>query len=394
MTADRPLLPDPKPGIWRRILRIAIFVAALYVFLLSIQLLSGSLKLLGKPFAETLIQFTDNPIIGLFIGILATALIQSSSATTSIVVSFVAATIILPSGEVQPVLTVTNAIPIIMGANIGTTITNTLVSLYHISRKEEFTRAFPSAMVHDIFNLLSVAVLLPIEIFFHPIQRVSGFLSGAQALQGVGFKMWSPLKAVVKPVANGVIDLVRWITGTEGFWDKGFAVITIPLALVLLFFGLQFMVKNMRKLAGSKTEVVIDKYLFGGPVRAFLLGVVITAVIQSSSVTTSFVVPLVGAGLIALEQIFPYTLGANIGTTVTAILAALATGTPEGIQVAFAHLIFNIFGIAVWYPLKIVPLTLARLVGKSVTKHRWLAFVYIVVIFIIIPVGLILLLRR
>ncbi|MBD3286059.1 sodium dependent phosphate transporter, partial [candidate division WOR-3 bacterium] len=213
-------------------------------------------------------------------------------------------------------------------------------------------------------------------------------------LHDVGFKMWSPLGAVVKPVSNGLIDLVRLITGTQGFWEKGFALITIPLALVLLFFGLQFMVKNMRKLAGSKTEVVIDKYLFGGPVRAFLLGVVITAIIQSSSVTTSFVVPLVGAGLIALEQIFPYTLGANIGTTVTAILAALATGTPEGIQVAFAHLLFNIFGIAVWYPLKIVPLTLARLVGKSVVKHRWLAFVYIIVIFIIIPVGLILLLRR
>jgi sodium-dependent phosphate cotransporter len=162
----------------------------------------------------------------------------------------------------------------------------------------------------------------------------------------------------------------------------------------MMFFGLKFMVDNMRKLVGSKTEVVIDKYLFGGPIRAFLLGIVITAVIQSSSVTTSFVVPLVGAGLVALEQIFPYTLGANIGTTVTAILAALVTKSPEGVQIAFAHLIFNIFGIIIWYPLKIVPLTLARLIGKSVVKHRWLAFVYIVVIFIIIPLGLIFILRR
>ena len=124
------------------------------------------------------------------------------------------------------------------------------------------------------------------------------------------------------------------------------------------------------------------------------MGLVITAVIQSSSVTTSFIVPLVGAGLVVLERIFPYTLGANIGTTVTAIIAALVTGSPFAIQVAFAHLIFNIFGIAIWYPLKIVPLTLARLVGKSVANRRWLAFIYIAVIFIIIPVGLILLLRR
>lgn len=370
--ADKSLVPDPRPGVFKRILRILIFVAALYGFLLSIQLISGSLKLFGVDFAETLISLTDNPILGLFIGVLVTVLIQSSSATTSIVVGFVAA----------GTISVENAIPIVMGANIGTTVTNTLVSLYHISRKEEFTRAFPSAMIHDIFNLLAVAVLLPLEIFLHPIGHVSGFL--ARAFEGVGgLKVVGPLAVAVKPVAKAIIHLV----GSKAYFS-------LPIALVMLFFGLKFMVDNMRKLVGSKTEIVVDRYLFGGPLRALLLGLVITAIIQSSSVTTSFIVPIVGAGLITLEQIFPYTLGANMGTTITAILAALVTGSPFAIQVAFAHLIFNIFGIAIWYPLKVVPITLAKLIGKSVARHRWLAFVYIAVIFIIIPVGLILLLRR
>jgi sodium-dependent phosphate cotransporter len=369
--ADKPP-PQAPSSVFRRILRIAIFVAALYAFLLSIEMISGSLKLLGMPFAECLINLTNQPVIGLFIGILVTVLIQSSSATTSLVVCFVAA----------GTLSVEHAIPIVMGANIGTTITNSLVSLYHVSRRDEFTRAFPAAMVHDIFNLLAVLVLLPIEIFLHPIGYVSGFL--AKGFAGVGgFKVLGPLQIAVKPVAKAIICLV----GSKVYFS-------LPIALVLLFFGLKFMVDTMRRLAGSKTEVVIDRYLFGGALRAFFLGLVVTAVIQSSSVTTSFIVPLVGAGLVVLEQIFPYTLGANVGTTVTAILAALVTGSPFAIQVAFAHLIFNIFGISIWYPLKIVPLSLARLIGKSVAKHRWLAFVYILVIFIIIPLGLILLLRR
>jgi sodium-dependent phosphate cotransporter len=150
----------------------------------------------------------------------------------------------------------------------------------------------------------------------------------------------------------------------------------------------------MRKLTGSKTDVFIDRYLFGGPIRAFLVGMIITSVIQSSSVTTSFVVPLVGAGLVTLEQIFPYTLGANIGTTVTAILASLVTGSPLAIQVAFAHSLFNIFGTVLWYPLRIVPVTFAKGLGRLVAWKRWMAFVYIAIVFIIIPVGLILLLRR
>jgi sodium-dependent phosphate cotransporter len=374
---DKPP-PKASPSVFKRILRIAVFVAALYAFLLSIEMISGSLKLLGMPFAEALIKMTSNPVIGLFIGILVTALIQSSSATTSLVVSFVAAQTITGAS----LLPVEHAIPIIMGANIGTTVTNVIVSLFHISRKDEFIRAFPAATLHDMFNILSVIVFFTIEVFFHPIGYVSGKL--AQWFAGVGgFKVVSPLAFVVKPVARAIIHLL----GSRFYF-------TLPVAALLLFGGLRFMVDGMRKLVGSRTEVFIDRYLFGGPVRAFLVGLTITAAIQSSSVTTSFAVPLAGAGLLTLDQLFPYVLGANIGTTVTAILASLVTGSPLAIQVAFAHLLFNIFGTALWYPLKIVPLSLARLLGKIVSKRRWFALVYLAVVFVIIPVGLILLLRR
>ncbi|MGB5893124.1 MAG: Na/Pi symporter [Ignavibacteriaceae bacterium] len=116
----------------------------LYLFFLSLGMMGGSLKLFGKDFSETLIATTTNPFIGLFIGILATSVIQSSSSTTSIVVGMVAA----------GALTIESAIPIVMGANIGTSITNIIASLPQIKRNNEFRRAFSAAIVHDFFNVL------------------------------------------------------------------------------------------------------------------------------------------------------------------------------------------------------------------------------------------------
>ena len=115
------------------LIKNAILIAlTLYVFLISIKLMGGAFKLFGNDFAHQLITFTTNPLVGLFIGILATSLVQSSSATTSVIVGLVASN----------ALSITNAIPMIMGANIGTSITNTLVSLAHIHKKDEFKKAF------------------------------------------------------------------------------------------------------------------------------------------------------------------------------------------------------------------------------------------------------------
>ncbi|HQV33419.1 MAG TPA: Na/Pi symporter, partial [Calditrichia bacterium] len=94
----------------KTILQVIQLLLFLYLFLVSINLMGASMKMFGKGFAETLINNTANPLVGLFIGIFATSLVQSSSTTTSIVVGLVGG----------GVMTVSNAIPIIMGANMGT----------------------------------------------------------------------------------------------------------------------------------------------------------------------------------------------------------------------------------------------------------------------------------
>ena len=92
--------------------------------------------------------------------------------------------------------------------------------------------------------------------------------------------------------------------------------------------------------------------------------------VQSSSITTSTIVPLAGAGVLTLRQIFPFTLGANIGTTVTALLAAI-TGTVAALIAAISHLLFNIFGIIIIYGLpflRAIPLKFAERIADYSIK--------------------------
>jgi len=244
-----------------------------------------------------------------------------------------------------------------MGANIGTTTTAMLVSLGHVTRPAEFERAFAASTVHDFFNVLAALTILPLEILFHPVQKVAVILQ--RLFDGAGgMSLSSPLNAIVEPVAEAV-------TGAIPF--------TIPLAvlaLAALFLALQQMVRVMRGAIISRLENLFNRVLFRNDLASFGLGLVTTATVQSSSATTSLVIPLAGTGVLNLRQIYPYTLGANVGTTVTTILGSLATGNPVAVTVALAHLTFNIMGIAIFYPLAALPIWLATKTGKFAARSR------------------------
>lgn len=333
--------------------------------------MGASLRMFGKGLAETLIATTTNPLVGLFIGILSTSIIQSSSTTTSIVVGLVAG----------GALNVANAIPIIMGANIGTSVTNTLVSLTQIRRATEFRRALAAATVHDFFNVLAVLVLFPLQYFTHFLGKAATFLGDNFQHIG-GLRFLSPVKALTKPP----VDILKDLLGSYPW-------ILLALSLLFLILALTRMVKSLRILVVKKAEAWFDRYLFKTAFRALLVGLLLTAMVQSSSITTSLAVPMAGAGLLTLVQIFPYTLGANIGTTVTAILAALVTGNLSAIIVAFSHLLFNISGMIIWWPFKFVPISIAEKFAGIAVKHKIVAIVYIIVVFFVIPIALISILK-
>ena len=332
-------------------LKPLLIVIYLYLFLYSIKLLGHSFKLFGKGFAETLLNLTSDPFVGLLAGVVATTLVQSSSTTTSIVVGLVA------GGG----LSLTTAIPIIMGANIGTTITNTLVAVGHVTNRVEFRRAFSAGVVHDFFNVGAVIVLFPLEMRFGFIARTAQWLEHGFADVG-GVKLFNPLKAIVHPA----IDLTDALLGSVPYAPFVMAVV----AAIFMFGSLGGLIATMRSLMLARIEVIIHTYLFRNDVMGLLFGIAMTIMVQSSSITTSLIIPLAGAGLVTLRQIFPYTLGANIGTTVTAMLAALATQHEVAITVAFSHLVFNILGIAIFYPLKRLPIGLAEIVGRYASQSK------------------------
>ena len=343
--------------------RLLALLALLYLFFVSISLMGASFKFFGKDFAKNLLETTANPFVGLFIGILATSIVQSSSTTTSMTVALVA------GGG----LDVFNAIPIIMGANIGTSVTCALVSLGHLGRSDEFKRAFASATVHDFFNVLSVVVLFPLQLATNFLGHAAHFL-GVEFAHIGGFKLFNPLKTIVAPS-------VDWLTGVTH--HIGWLMLVI--SVLLLFSALRYIVVNLRALVIGKVEAFFSETLFKSPLRSFMLGLILTMTVQSSSITTSLAVPLAGAGILTLVQIFPLTLGANVGTTITAILAALITGNVAAVTVAFAHSLFNISGIAIWWPGRRVPLWLARTLADQAVKSKVVPLVFILVLFFVVP---------
>ena len=354
--------------------KLAAVFLLLYIFLVSIGLMQSAFRLFGEGFAEHLFTLSSNKFIGLFIGILTTALVQSSSFTTSVVVGLVGG----------GMLDIGHAIPIIMGANIGTSVTNTLVAHGHVTRKDEFRRAAEGALVHDILNILVVMVMFPLELMFGVLETTARAATEVFGSVG-GTTFTSPIKAIVKPATHFVTDLVTKFANVSAPVQ---ATILLVITILLLFMSLYLIVKVLKSLVLSRVESFFSTFIFRNAALGFLVGMIITASVQSSSVTTSLIVPMAAAGILTLEQIFPYTLGANVGTTITAILASLATvstGNMGGVTIAFAHLAFNLFGIGIFYPLRFIPIGLAREVGRRTAENRFFPLLYVILVFFYIP---------
>ena len=354
--------------------RATLVVALLYLFLTGVELLSGGFKTMGAGFVDGLFEGVSNPVAGLFVGLLATVLVQSSSVSTSVIVGLVA------SGVVG----VDEAVPMVMGANLGTTVTNTLASLGHMRRDMEFRRAFAAATVHDFFNILAVIVFLPIELATGYLSSTAGWIT-EQVIGSSGAEFNSPLKAAVKMPAGWVKDLLSGV-GAGGNWMGG---LMILIGLAFIFLALAYITRNMRLLVADRVEAAINRTLGAGSgFVAILLGAIITVSVQSSSITTSVLVPLAASGVLTLENIYPVTLGANVGTTVTALMASLATGNPAAVTVAVVHTLFNLSGIALFYPIRAlrrIPLRLAAGLADVAAERRSTAIIYAVGVFVVVP---------
>uniref|UniRef100_A0A8C0LZP5 Sodium-dependent phosphate transport protein 2B n=1 Tax=Canis lupus familiaris TaxID=9615 RepID=A0A8C0LZP5_CANLF len=444
--------------------KFILLLGFLYFFVCSLDVLSSAFQLVGGKVAGQFFSnnsIMSNPVAGLVIGVLVTVLVQSSSTSSSIIVSMVASSL----------LTVRAAIPIIMGANIGTSITNTIVALMQAGDRNEFRRAFAGATVHDFFNWLSVLVLLPLEAATHYLEVLTNlvvetfnFKNGedAPALLKVItdpftklivqldkkvineiamndeaaknkslIKIWcktftnvTQMNVTVPSSENCTSPSLCWSDGTYTWTLKNvtyteniakcqhiFANSTLPdlavgiillLASLLVLCGcLITIVKLLGSVLRGQVAVVIKKTIntdFPFPFAwvtgylAILVGAGMTFIVQSSSVFTSAMTPLIGIGVITIERAYPLTLGSNIGTTTTAILAALASPgntLRSSLQIALCHFFFNISGILLWYPIPFtrLPIRLAKGLGMLSAEYRWFAVFYLVFVFFLTPMA-------
>ena len=370
---------DPRTAELLHLLRVvSTVVALLFIFLLGIKGLGDGFKLLGKDVLESFFRATGNPLTGLAVGILATTLVQSSSVTTSMIVALVAS----PANP----LPIANAIPMVMGANIGTTVTNTLVSLAHMGRRDEFQRAFGVATCHDFFNYLAVLVFLPLEMTTGFLQRLSAVLVDHLGTVS-GTTYHSPLKGLLKAIMHPVESgLAHLIPGRQ--WQ---GVVLAVLSAGVIFVALFLLVRVMKGAMQTRVEVYINRFLDRSGVLAILVGIVVTVMVQSSSITTALLVPLAGAGLLTTRQAFPITVGANIGTTVTALLASLGVAGPHaaaGLQIALVHLSFNVGATLLIFPvpaIRSLPVRAAEGLARVASRSRAWAIVYVAGLFYGIP---------
>ena len=358
--------------------RVLALLFLLFIFLVGVKGLGAGFKLLGRDLVEGFFLATANPFIGLMVGLLATTLVQSSSVTTAMIVGLVAAP--------EDPLPLLNAVPMVMGANIGTTVTNTVVSLAHMGRREEFRRAFAVATCHDFFNFLTVAVLLPLELLTGYLRRTATVLAHQFGdLSGVAYE--SPIEGLI---GRGVAPLEALARGLFPA-GRGAGIALLLLSGILIYLALMLIVRLMRSTMESRMETFVTRALGRSVILSMAVGAVATVMVQSSSITTSLLVPLAGAGLITLEQAFPITVGANIGTTITALLASLGASGPNaeaGLTIALVHLLFNVSGTLLILPARAtrrIPMAAARWLAETATQSRRWALVYVLTLFYGLP---------
>lgn len=359
--------------------RWSALLGLLFVFLVAIELMSKAIQLLAGSglageggtnfFAEV-----QNPFAGLAVGVLATVLVQSSSTTTATIVAVVG------SGA----LSVEDAVPMIMGANIGTTITNTIVSLGSLRRRAEFRRAFAAGTVHDFFNVLCVLTLLPLELTTRLLSRSAAWLAGRFSGSGGGGDLDSPVRGAIKFTQQGLLNGLE----AAGLSGNALSGVALAVGVGLTFVSLVFITRTMRQLLAGRIERAMNRALETSGLVPMAIGAGLTVAVQSSSITTSMLVPMCASGVLSLAHAYPIVLGANIGTTATALIACAAQDGSAALTIAFVHLLFNLTGVLLFYPvpaMRRLPIRLATGLATLADRSRWWVAGYVLGMFFVLP---------
>ncbi len=310
---------------------VAVYVAATY---------------LGGAFTDYEGRFPallNHPVTALAFSVFVTVLLQASVIAEFAVLFAAAHVISLPT-----------AVALVLGGNIGTCITNTVVSFLSFRDRAQFGRAFAGSIAHDLFNLTMVWLVFPAEVTTQFFSRHAYAVATWLGASDTG-----PRASILPAMANANAP------------DP----ITVAAAGIAAVTGVVMIVYGLRRLFFRRLETTLRDTVFASRGRSFAAGVGFTALMHSSSLSTSMIVPMVGSGAVELRRAFPYLLGCNVGTalvTVTLTLPVLLAGDVHGAATALSHLLFNAYGAALFLALPFLSdgaCFVAERVGERV--ERW-----------------------
>ena len=376
-------------------------IIGIFLFICSLEGVKSGFKLIFSEWQTGILGMIDAntaPVTGLAIGILGTALVQSSSAV-------VAATMVSMASMVTGGLSMESAmrfgVPMVLGANIGTTITNTIV-VFGIKRgmtRREFGDTIPGVIVDDVYEALTIAI-------FFAVEMTTGFLSNITLRLGDFFSDVLDLEnlfaafdktiidiivtaPIVKPLTNFMINLLRPRMGGVLLFVIWFAVIIFSMGLIT---------KGLENLVELEWEDKV-KAAFSNPFRGFFTGFSITWLVGSSSIGTSLVVPFLATKMVDLKKAYPYLCGCNMATTVdlSQIYGYIAGGI-VGLMLGSVHVLLNIMAMTLWLvsPLRFVPVMIAEKIGERIQKNQNAGVslaLWVIVIFVVVPLAIIFLSR-
>ena len=416
--------------------KVGLLLFVIFTFICTLALLADAFKLIGgRGIGEAVknSRLIQNPVSASIIGMVVTLILQSSSTLISILVGMVAGGII----------TVHQAIPVMMGAEIGASFFNALISLGQSGNRDQFRRAFAAATMNDIFNFLCYLVILPLELATGIIEKLSAIFVGP--LSGAQGKRFDTLNVITDPILHKIVQLDEdaisnaaladqnassasssanqsfvyrcmdyggpncpydHLFANSSWSDMWIGICLLAISILLLVLCLIGVVRLLNSLLAGQVAFwvrrIIDKQLprpFGWLTNYLVMvfGCFVVMIVQSSGVFRSALIPLAGLGVVPLERFYPLLLGANVGTTFTGVLAALSADPMrlnKTMQIALCQTVYNLLSILFFYPvpfMRRIPITLAMRFGDLTAKYRWFALVYIGLVFFLIPASLLLL---
>ncbi|GAB3694233.1 Na/Pi symporter [Corynebacterium nasicanis] len=358
-------------------------VGAILMMFVAVYLLLDGAYALGSPAVGRLFDFATNPVIGLLIGIMATAAIQSSTAVTALTVMAVG------TGGVS----VAVAVPIILGANIGTTITPMIVSFSYLGHRRSFRRAFASASLHTWFNAIFVFLAFLLEMLFHPLTRFANLVSVSVVGEGAS-GTGRELASIFAPLIDAL--------GTQGLLGSllsphAAAVASILVGTLLVLGAIRVLNSQLSVLTAATTRTLLERSSGASDALGVLSGAMVTMAVNASSVTISSLLPFAVTRSLKMREALAVTLGANVGTTLMSLLAALAVPGPLGalaVQAALVHVSFNVVStllVIVLPPLRRWIIRLAEFSGRVAARGYTLTAVMMAVWYFAVPASITLL---